>query len=463
MIAKITPRKLNGTIKCIGSKSYAHRALICAGLLSNIPVEIEGITPSKDIDATLNCLRALGVEIAQGDVYRVISTRKLPNCATLDCIESGSTLRFFLPIACALGVSATFVGAKRLFERPNDKLIELLKSKGVEIENYKTSGRINCGEYVIDASISSQYVSGLLFALCMLDGDSRIRLVGECVSKQYIDITLDVLRYFGMCIDVLDDGYLVHGGIVKLNKENGGVANHQNGNEGGVVSLQNGIDDVENIKNINSSIDDNHCQNGDCFRYHVEGDWSNSAFALVGGAIGGDVTLCGLNTKSSQGDMRIVDILKESGANIVIGQNFVRVSKGDLKAFSVDAEQIPDMVPALCVLASYAKGTTEIYGVERLKIKESNRLDGVMDMMTRARIENCYRDGVLYIVGGQPHGATYQARNDHRMAMSQTIMALYANGQSQICGAECVVKSYPQFFEDIRKLGGGDCVLVERE
>lgn len=450
MIANITPKKLNGNLNCIGSKSYAHRALICAGLLSKVPIEIEGITPSKDIDATVNCLRALGVEIAQGDVYRVIPTHKLPNCATLDCIESGSTLRFFLPIVCALGVSATFVGTKRLLERPNEKLIELLKSKGVEIDNYKTSGRISCGEYAIDASVSSQYVTGLLFALCMLDGDSRIRLVGECVSKQYIDITLDVLRDFGMHIDVLDDGYLVHGGIVNCSKENGSVAN-----------LKNGKDRTANQKNI-SPIDDNHCQNGEYFRYRVEGDWSNSAFALVGGAIGGDVTLCGLNTKSSQGDMRIVDILKECGANVVIEQSSVRVSKGDLKAFSVNAEQIPDMVPALCALASYAEGTTKIYGVERLRIKESNRLDGVMDMMSRAGIENYYSDGALYIVGGQPHGAIYQASNDHRMAMSQTIMAMYANGQSQICGAECVAKSYPQFFEDINKLGGGDCVLVER-
>lgn len=415
MIAKISPRNLNGSIDSIGSKSYAHRALICAGLLSKTPVEIEGITPSNDIDATINCLRALGVQIAKGNVYRVIPADKTPNCAILDCIESGSTLRFFLPIVCALNVSATFTGAKRLFERPNDKLINLLESKGVKIDNYKTSGRIECGEFVLDASVSSQYVTGLLFALCMLDGDSFLKLEGERVSRQYIQITLDVLRDFGMKIEEREDGYLVHGGRY----------------------------------------------NYDVKRYQVEGDWSNSAFALVGGAIGGDVTLRGLNAKSSQGDMRIVDILKDCGANVAIDGDCVRVSKGNLNDFCVNAEQIPDMVPALCVLASYAHGKTEISGIERLRIKESNRLDGVMDMMSRAGIENYYKDGVLNIVGGKPHGAIFEAINDHRMAMSQTIMALYAIGDSQIEGAECVSKSYPMFFEDIRKLGGDDCVLLE--
>lgn len=415
MIAKITPRNLNGSIDCIGSKSYAHRALICAGLLSKTPVEIEGITPSKDIDATINCLRALGIQIAKDDVYRVIPADKTPNCATLDCIESGSTLRFFLPIVCALGVSATFTGAKRLFERPNDKLINLLESKGVKIDNYKTSGRIERGEYVLDASVSSQYVTGLLFALCMLDGDSFLKLEGERVSRQYVQITLDVLRDFGMEIEECKDGYLVHGGRY----------------------------------------------NCDVKRYRVEGDWSNSAFALVGGAIGGDVMICGLNAKSSQGDMRIVDIIKNCGANVAIDGDCVRVSRGNLNAFCVNAEQIPDMVPALCVLASYAHGKTEISGIERLRIKESNRLDGVMDMMSKAGIENYYKDGVLNIVGGKPLGAIFDAHNDHRMAMSQTIMALYATGDSQIEDAECVSKSYPKFFEDISKLGGDDCVLLE--
>lgn len=417
MKAKITPRNLNGSIDSIGSKSYAHRALICAGLLSKTAVEIDGITPSKDIDATINCLRALGVQIAKGDVYRIIPTDKLPKCAILDCIESGSTLRFFLPIVCALNVDTTFTGAKRLFERPNDKLINALENKGAKIDDYKTSGCIGCGEFVLDASVSSQYVTGLLFALCMLDGDSFLKLEGERVSKQYIQITLDVLRDFGMKIDERKDGYLVHGGRY----------------------------------------------NSDIKHYRVEGDWSNSAFALVGGAIGGDVTICGLNGKSSQGDMRILDILKDCGANVALDGDCARVSKGNLKAFCVDAEQIPDMVPALCVLASYAHGKTEISGIERLRIKESNRLDGVMDMMSRAGIENYYKGGVLNIVGGKPHGAIYQARNDHRMAMSQTIMSLYATGDSQIEGAECVSKSYPKFFEDINKLGGNDCVLLERE
>ncbi len=417
MIAKITPHRLIGNVMSIGSKSYAHRALICAGLLSSTPVEIVGITPSADVDATVGCLRALGVEIAENEVYRIIPTDKLPNSAILDCIESGSTLRFFLPIVCALNVSATFIGAKRLLERPNEKLINLLESKGVKIDNYKTSGRIACGEYTIDASVSSQYVTGLLFALSMLDGNSVLKLTGEPVSKQYIDITLEVLRGFGISIEELKDGYLIHGGRY----------------------------------------------NCDITRYKVEGDWSNSAYALVGGAIGGDASVFGLNPHSRQGDMRIVRILQECGANVNIERDCVRVSRGKLHAFCVDAEQIPDMVPALCVLASYAKGETLISGIERLKIKESNRLDGVMDMMSRAGIENYYEKNVLHIIGGKPHGAVYQANNDHRMAMSQTIMAMYATSESIIEGAECVAKSYPKFFEDIKKLGGDDCVLLEGE
>ncbi len=414
MNAIITPHCLNGTIKAVCSKSVAHRALICAALIKKQPTDILGITLSQDVLATIDCLRALGAIVEVGKSVRVVPVNKLSETSCLNCRESGSTLRFMLPIVAALGVTATFCGAERLFQRPNEPLLNTLKQSGIELKNWTISGKLQAGDYSIDGTISSQYISGMLLALSMVQGESRLFVQGESVSKQYIDITVGVLRDFGVDIQQGDFGYCIKGS-----------------------------------------------SNNPDLQYLVEGDWSNAAFALVGGAIGGDVTLEGVNAHSLQGDKRIMGVLQQCGADVEIKENSIRVRKNRLNSFDICAQQIPDMVPALSVLAAYCNGTSTISGVERLRIKESDRLENILKMLKSAKISAEYSNGVLKIKGGKVCGGSFIADNDHRMAMSQTVLALYADGQSTISGAECVDKSYPTFFDDIKKLGGENCVLLE--
>lgn len=468
MNATITPQKLCGSVPAVCSKSFAHRALIASALFCD-KASVFGVTPSADISATIQCLNALGADISAIECYTVTAPKRFNSTATLDCLESGSTLRFLLPIAAALGVDATFVGSQRLLQRPNEQLLEVLSAGGVTVEqddlHIHLRGKLHSGNYTIPANVSSQYITGLLFALSVAEGDSTLHTYGKVVSKQYIDITLDVLRSFGAQIEVQDNTYLISGGRL-------GMSGH--------------------------------------FTYNVEGDWSNAAFPLVAGALGGDVTVTGLNLTSCQGDKEILSVLQQAGAEITLSVSSnvaggsinaeidgsrnipfngfdgllqknadinthlrsdnahfnslygsVRVRAGKLQSFKVNAEDIPDAVPAMSVLAAYARGTSEIFGVERLRLKESDRLKEVIAMLSSAGISAMVSNDTLRIVGGKPRGAHFNAANDHRMAMSETILALYAQGTSTISGAECVGKSYPTFFDDVVLLGG-QCVSLER-
>ena len=316
-------------------------------------------------------------------------------------------MRFLIPVAAALGIESEFTGSQRLLERPIGKLAECLNSRGAKVVGHKVTGKLSSGVYRIDASVSSQYISGLMFALPLLNGDSAIVLEGGLVSKGYLDITIEVLKDFGIEIDVNKDGYFIRGNQKYLAK---------------------------------TSV--------------VEGDYSGASFILCSGAINGEVTVKGLNQFTTQGDGRILQVLKQFGAKVTVSEDQVTVKSQELKGIEVDVEDIPDLAQIISVVGAYASGKTVIKNVERLKIKESDRLQAIIDMLTVCGIKTEVKDNSLIIEGGRPKGGEFFGGNDHRTVMSSAILAFHANGNSTIIGAEAVSKSYPDFFEQAKKLGG---------
>lgn len=410
MIAKIRPSFLSGQVDIIISKSYAHRLLIAATLADGETL-LTGRSDAKDISATIGVLSALGASIINtqnGYLIRPIGNN-LNKRAVFDCGESGSTLRFMLPVAAALGVDAVIKGEGRLSERPIAGLTQALKENGLKVNDrlpLNLSGKIRAGEYRIRGDISSQYITGLLFSLPLLDGDSKIVVTGGLASAGYIDITLETLKIFGIEIYKTDYGFFVKG-------------NQKYKSPGAAV---------------------------------IEGDWSNAAFWLTAAAVNGDITVKGLSPTSLQGDREIIDILNRMGADIDFS-NGIRIKKCPLKGIEIDAQMIPDAVPALCVAAGTAKGKTVINNVERLKDKESDRLEAVQGLLTANGIRNSY-NGNLNIQGGVFSGGKVDGHNDHRIVMAAAIAATAAKGETYITCAEAVKKSYPDFFKDLISLGG---------
>jgi len=375
---------------------------------------------SDDIDATAACLTALGAEVSYnwGEGFSV-KPLKPRGQAILDCGESGSTLRFMLPICCALGVSAEFHMRGRLPSRPMSPLLEELTAHGCTFDGVggsplKTSGKLRGGEFNLPGNVTSQFISGLLFALPLLDCDSRINVAGRLESEPYIDMTLDALRVFGIKVESEDGYYVVRGG--------------QKYRSPGTV--------------------------------HVEGDWSNAAFWLCAGAIGkGGMTCTGLNFSSKQGDMAILNLLKRFGAEVTCSDNTVTVKPADLCGIRIDASDTPDLVPILSVVASVAHGETVIYNAERLRIKESDRLRTVTETLRALGADIAQTPDGLTINGKKAlHGGTVSSFGDHRIAMTAAVASRVCEGPVIIDGAEAVDKSYPGFWEDFSALGG---VLTE--
>lgn len=392
MTVKLQNSKIHGELSAIPSKSYAHRIAICNFLAGSAPVGDCGDFTSKDITATERCLSA----VKNGETI-------------VDCGESGSTLRFLLPLFASLGGKYSFVGHGKLMERPNEELFGVMKEHGVTTEKtdrINTSGKLTSGEYKIRGDISSQYISGLLMALPTLDGDSEITLTTPLVSASYVDITLEVLSLYGVKIKKKQNGYVILG---------------------------------------------NQTYKG---RVKPEGDWSNSAFFLVLGAINDGITMTGLNENSVQGDRAIVDIIRKAGALVEFDNNKITVKKQKLNGFSFDAENCPDLVPVASVLGACAKGVTVINNVERLKIKESDRIESTIKMLGSFGIRAESDGKSLWVYGGQPNGGIVDGYNDHRIVMSASVLASVAKGESVITGANAVEKSYPTFFNDYKSVGG---------
>ncbi|MBR3786728.1 MAG: 3-phosphoshikimate 1-carboxyvinyltransferase [Firmicutes bacterium] len=384
-------------IRIISSKSDAHRALICAAL-SKEPCRVIYSGTSRDIEATEACLGAL--REGRKEMY---------------CGESGSTLRFLLPLMGALGHQAEFHMEGRLPQRPLSPLYEELEAHGCTLSPQgqvplTIEGQLQPGTYRLPGNVSSQYISGLLFALPLLDGDSEILLTSTLESTPYVDMTIKTLSHFGIRIEKTSGGYAVRGNQTYAAPK----------------------------------------------EYMVEGDWSNACFFLAAGAITeGGVTVSGLNPDSLQGDKAILDILQEMGATVSTGPAGITVQPGEgLCGITIDASQIPDMVPILSVLGLVASGTTEIRNAGRLRIKESDRLSAITMTLTAlgGQVEEL-PDGLRIKGGRRLTGATIDSHNDHRIAMMAAIASLICDGKVTIGHAEAVEKSYPDFFDILREAG----------
>jgi 3-phosphoshikimate 1-carboxyvinyltransferase len=414
---KIFPARLNGAVNAIPSKSQAHRALICAALADKITrVECNG--ESDDILATAACLSALGAIIEREPGAYVVHPLKREDSggiATLPCGESGSTFRFMLPIIGALGRKVNFTPKGRLPERPLSPLYEELIGHGAELSPqgsvpFYASGRLTPGRYSLDAGVSSQFISGLLFALPLLDGDSELVLTGTAESFPYVELTMAMLKEFGVKADFSGAVFSIPGG--------------QTYRSSGVV--------------------------------RVEGDWSNAAFWLGAGVIGtGSVTCVGLNLQSRQGDRAILDLLAKFGALVKANDSTVTVSGGKLRGIEINAKDIPDLVPILAVIAAAAEGTTVIRNAGRLRTKESDRLAAVSAVLRALGADVSETEDGLVLHGSAAFsGGEVSSSGDHRIAMSAAVAATVCAEPVVIHGAEAVNKSYPGFFDDLRLLGG---------
>ena len=402
---------MNGTICAQPSKSMAHRAVICGALAEGV-IHIDNIALSEDILATMQCVQALGladIEIGEKRLTIRGKARRRLESAALDCGESGSTLRFMIPIAACFAERIKLSGKGRLMERPLEPLKSLLEQKGLTWrENGAFSGKIAAGDYPIRGDVSSQFISGLLFALPLLKGGSRILITTDLQSSGYVEMTRQCQESFG-------------------------VKSRWDGNA--------------------LYIEGSQCYLG--ADYRVEGDFSHAAFFAVAGAIGKGVTISGLNMDSLHGDKAIFSILERMGATVHVNGDCATVTSQGLEGCVIDGGQIPDLVPVLAVAGAFAKGETRIVNAGRLRIKESDRLATITSELSKlgAVIEET-RDG-LVIQGGKPlRGATVESHNDHRIAMSLAVAAGFTEGEIQMEGAECVKKSAPQFWEEFRALGG---------
>ena len=400
MDISITPRPLSGKISAIASKSAAHRLLICAALTKG-ETEIRCQALSEDIIATAQCLRAMGAGISyeNGSFKLKPIAEKKGERLCLDCGESGSTLRFLLPVLCALGLEADVKMHGRLPQRPMSPLWEELEAHGAvlsrpEADVIRTAGRLESGEYKIRADVSSQFISGLLFALPLLPGNSSLELLGNVESAAYIDMTRSALKQFGVEPEL--DG--------KTFRFSSGAAYSSPG------------------------------------LVQVEGDWSNAAFWLAAEALSGEkIIIDGLDEESLQGDRAVIAAIEE-------------IKKGGAV---IDAKDIPDLVPVLSVLAALSPGETEFINAGRLRIKESDRLKAVKDMLEALGGE-CRENDTGLSIKGRPRlrGGVVDSAGDHRIAMSAAVAAIGCEAEVTVLGAEAVRKSYPGFFEDYKKLGG---------
>ena len=414
MTVTVNTDALSGVIPAIPSKSYAHRMMICAAF-SEEPSRIFCTSGSEDILATIRCLNAMGASITYEDgVIEVIPVNRtaLPSSASMDCGESGSTLRFLLPVACALGIDGEFVMHGRLSQRPLSPLYEELIRHGAVLAQQGTqpfliSGRLSDPDFSIAANVSSQFISGLLFALPLMGGGT-IRMTGEIQSGSYLDITVECMRLAGIDVTLQGDTYHVQG-TYRMPAES-----------------------------------------------TVQGDWSNAAFWLCAGAIGPQaVTVTGLNLHSAQGDRKILDVLERFGAGIQKTEDSVTVSPEKLSGIALDASDIPDLVPVISAVACRAAGETRIEHAERLRIKESDRIQSVCALLNAFGADYTEKPDGMIICGGKPlHGATVSSCNDHRIAMTAAVMSLLTDSAITIEQAESVNKSYPSFYQDYRRLGG---------
>lgn len=418
---KIIPSQLAGNIKIPSSKSLCHRAVICAALAHG-ESNIDNITLSHDINATCSGMKSLGAEIqminedntnnlklkVKGGDLKVVTD-------SIDCIESGSTLRFLIPIALVSYGKVTFKGRGKLVTRPLKSYYDIFEKQNIiySLENgalpLTVNGILKNGVFELPGNISSQFISGLLFALPLLEGDSKIVITTGLESKGYVDLTLDMHRKFGVVIE------------------------NNNYNEFLIKGKQ---------KYINTD-------------YKVEGDFSQAAFWIIAGLLGSKIKCFNLDINSLQGDKAILQIVKNMAGKISITEDYVETTQSITHETIIDASDCPDLVPILTVLGALSTGTTKIINASRLRIKECDRLKAISTELNKLGAEVEELEDSLIIKGKEKlKGGTVDSWNDHRIAMALAVASIKCTEPVIITNSDAVLKSYPTFWEDFRKLGG---------
>jgi len=412
MTVTIQPGSASGIVQAIGSKSVAHRQLICAALADK-PTHVFCENQSQDIAATVRCLQSLGASIwHEGGAYRVvpIHRERIPQPCTLNCGESGSTLRFLVPVVCALGVTATFQMAGRLAQRPMEPLATQLREHGCTITHdpvagqMAVSGQLKSGTFTIPGNVSSQFITGLLFALPLLGGESSLVVEGELESRAYVDLTLSALQTFGITPPQSGGAWTISPAVFR---------------SPGTL--------------------------------RVEGDWSNAAPWLCMGVLGGEgVTVEGMDPNSLQGDKAVCDILARMGGQV----RGTTARPGTLTPTTIDARNIPDLVPVLSAVAAAIPGQTQVTGAARLRLKESDRLTTTAQTLNAlgGDVEET-PEGLIIRGRARLTGGTVDAQGDHRIVMLAAVASVVCAGPVTITGAEAIRKSYPTFWDDLRGLG----------
>lgn len=417
--AVVYPGRLQGSVVLPCSKSQAHRLLICAALAPGVS-RVRNVQMNDDISATLGALSALGAAVQINGEEIIIDGSALFSApqSRIDCKESGSTLRFLIPIAAAGGISAQFTGSGRLPQRPIGIYLDCLPKAGVRCASQgglplKIEGQLRSGVFTLPGNVSSQFITGLLLALPLLPGDSEIRLTTPLESSAYVDMTIDAMASFGVTVRREATGYSVPG---------------------------------------NQRYAPRDCT--------VEGDWSQAAFFLCAGGLGGDLLLRGLRPDSLQGDKAAAELFARFGAQLRWEADGLRVSGGQLQGIEADASQVPDLVPALAATAALAQGVTRITGAARLRLKESDRLAAMAQGLHRlgCRVEEL-PDGLVIHGTKLLQSGCVNGCNDHRIVMAFAMAALRSGGPVEISDAQSVGKSYPHFFDDFIQLGGNAHVV----
>lgn len=404
--------RVQGSLTPPSSKSYAQRAL-AVSLLAQGPTVLRKLDFCQDTLSALGCIHTLGAEVIEIDEHTLsIGGGLSPRESTLHVGESGLASRLFTPIAALANHPLRIVGRGSLLERPMQMMIEPLKQLGARVTDnhgylpFEVCGPLRGGEAEVDGSVSSQFITGLLLALPMAATDTTFH-VSKAVSTPYLDMTIDTAARFG--VDIFHRDYAefyIPGG--------------------------------QRYKGLDLTI---------------EGDWSAAAMLLVAGAVAGEVCVENISALSKQADTAILDALARAGAEVIIEGDSITAKQRELHGFEFDATQCPDLFPALAALAATAEGETILYGTNRLTHKESNRAETIAEEFQKIGISvDISAENVMRIRGGKIRATEVESHNDHRIAMALAVAALRSEGVMQIHGAECVAKSYPDFFEQLESI-----------
>ena len=415
MKVKVTPSKVSGNIKIPASKSMAHRALICASLSDGTSI-VSNVTNSKDIEATVGCMKALGAKIKQLDetTYEVIGTNLFKQEGNITCNanESGSTLRFLIPLAVCTNAKVKFLGQGRLLQRPLDVYANEFKEQNIEFNQSDKEiivrGNLQAKDYVVQGDISSQFITGFMFVLPLLNQDSTLTITEPYESKSYVNLTIQMLAKFGIeIIETSSNSYLIKG--------------------------------------------NQHYKAQDV---SVEGDFSQLAFFAVLGTLNNALSCSNMDMSSKQGDKAILDCIPSYTSN----KDTVTFTKKQPMPQTIDLSNCPDLGPILCVLASFTNGETNIVNAARLRMKESDRIEAMETELKKWGVDITSTFDSIQIHGKEHYKSDSTVEifghNDHRIVMAMTVFGLCADSECIIDDAQAITKSYPTFFEDIQSLGG---------